>query len=63
MATVDSAPCGIVGSAPGGRDLSSRLTLVESTLVNLYQNKELHPPLESTLTKKPGGEGEYLFSQ
>ena len=33
---------------------SSPLTPAESTLVDVYQNKSLKPPLESTLTQKRG---------
>ncbi len=33
----------------------SAATSLESTLAELYQNKRLYPPLESTLTKKPEG--------
>ena len=33
---------------------SSLLTPAESTLVDVYQNKSLKPPLESTLTLKRG---------
>jgi len=33
---------------------SSLLTPAESTLVDVYQNKSLKPPLESTLTQKRG---------
>jgi hypothetical protein len=48
--------------APGGRNLSSELTSLESTLIKVYQNKRVQLPLESTLTKNRG-EGEYLFCQ
>jgi hypothetical protein len=51
----------IANSAPGGRDLSSELTPVESTLVKVYQNKELQLPLESTLTKNRGEGGSLWY--
>ncbi len=37
---------------------------LESTLVKVYQNKQLYLPLESTLVKKPGGGGpSYLVTR
>ena len=34
------------------------VTYLESTLAEVYQNKGLYLPLESTLTQKPGGGGQ-----
>src|ERR1700730_12907572 len=33
----------------------NRLNQLESILAKVYQNKQLQPPLESILTKNPGG--------
>ena len=40
---------------------STLLTPAESTLADVYQNKSLKPPLESTLTQKRGEGGQTRF--